>query len=49
MQYERIPEEVERAQAMNLTIASREAQGVTILDLEGRLVMGQECTACASR
>ena len=30
---------------MNLTIASREAQGVTILDLSGRLVMGQECNS----
>ena len=45
LQYERTPEEVERAQAMNLTIASREAQGVTILDLSGRLVMGQECNS----
>ena len=30
---------------MNLTIASREAQGITILDLSGRLVMGQECNS----
>ncbi len=45
LQYERTPEEAERAQAMNLTIASREAQGVTIRDLSGRLVMGQECNS----
>lgn len=30
---------------MKLTIASREAQGVTILDLSGRLVMGEECNS----
>jgi anti-sigma B factor antagonist len=28
---------------MNLTIETREAQGVTVLDLKGKLVLGEEC------
>jgi len=30
---------------MNLTINSREVQGVTVLDLSGKLVLGEECNS----
>lgn len=30
---------------MNLTINSREMQGVTLLDLSGKLVLGEECNS----
>ncbi|MBI4466218.1 MAG: STAS domain-containing protein [Acidobacteria bacterium] len=30
---------------MNLTISLREAQGVTVLDLAGKVVLGEECNS----
>lgn len=34
---------------MNLTISTRETQGVTVLDLAGKLVLGEECNAFRER